>query len=399
MLPYPPKGGSVQRSFNLIKELSKRYQVALFAFDERRGTARPPGEDDSLTALKAVCEHVTLVPLPSGDSKLAKLFTLGFNLLKPTPYSVDLLVSEEMSQALASYTRTHLVDLVHADAIEMTPYAEQVPAKVKILNHHNAESLLLNRRAKSLTNPLARWYVQHQSHKLHRYEAEKMPGFDTNLSVSDEDKEVLQRIASDAHVGVVPNGVDTEYFHPSSDEPVPGRVIYMGGLTWYPNYDAVQHLIADIWPHIRKGLPEATCQVIGRIPAGRKLGNLPDGMETTGFVDDVRPYLAQAQALIVPLRVGGGTRLKILDGMASGKAVISSSIGCEGLGLTPEEEILIGDQPEEFARQVIRLCNDSALRKKIEQAGRDRAEHQYAWPIIGESLYQQLERIASSDEQ
>jgi glycosyltransferase involved in cell wall biosynthesis len=279
------------------------------------------------------------------------------------------------------------------DAIELAAYAFSAAARVRILNHQNAESLLLLRRARAVAHPGAKAYLHIQALKLSRYERRMLPQFDLNLAVSEIDRQVLLGKAPSARIEVIPNGVDTEYFHVSGGDIRDHSILFVGGLTWFPNLDAVHYLLRDIWPLIRRQLPSATCKLVGRVPPGRALTHLPDGVETTGFVDDVRPFFAGASVFAVPLRVGGGTRLKILDAMASGKAIVSTSIGCEGLGLIPEKEILIGDSPEEFARQVVRVCQDAALRLALGAAGRARVEREYAWGTIGEKLDQLLKSL------
>jgi len=390
-VPFPPKGGAPQRSYNLLAELARHYAVHLYAFNEFPVAPGSAELQDARKALSCICKSVTICDPPFDRAGLAYKAALARNLLSRLPYSADVLRSEEMGRALQKFTAVEAVDVVHVDAVELSPYALGLQARLRVLNHHNAESVLLARRARRLSNPVARAYMHLQAKKLARYEARVLPRFDINLAVSGEDRNALLQLAPSARIEVIPNGVDTRYFHPTECAADENALVYVGGLTWFPNRDAVNHLVGDIWPLIREELSGASCKLVGRIPPGESRMHLPAGIEAVGFVDDVRPYLASAAALIVPLRVGGGTRLKILDALACGKAVVSTSIGCEGLGLVPEKEILVADTPREFAKQTARVCRDAALRNALGRAGRARVERDYSWTIIGEKYRRLLE--------
>jgi polysaccharide biosynthesis protein PslH len=382
-IPYPPKGGALQRSFHLLRELARDHQVYLLAFDDRPQAPATTAVDPCKQALSDICDHVEIVPLPYKGSPLRRTAALIRNLVESVPYSVSLIHSPDMYRKIREFQEHCPVDALHVDAIEIAPYANSVSAKLKILNHQNVESQLLRRRAGYHPSAAGRLYVRLQASKLRQYERTIMPRFDLNLAVSEEDRMEFLKIAPGAPVAVVANGTDVDYFRPSQGPTRPHHLVFVGGMTWFPNWDGVHYFLKDIWPLIRHELADATCELVGRIPADRAFDQLPAGVTAVGYVDDVRPRLDEAAALIVPLRVGGGTRLKILDGLASGKAIVSTSIGCEGLNLLPEKEILIGDTPQLFAQQAIRVCRDPSLRRSLGQAGRTRAEADYAWSRIG----------------
>jgi glycosyltransferase involved in cell wall biosynthesis len=255
------------------------------------------------------------------------------------------------------------------------------------MNHHIVESLLLFRRAERARNPLKRVYIKIQSAKLRKYEGSQVEKFDLNLAASELDKMELLRISPDANVKVIPNGVDTDYFAVQNTSIKKYNLVFIGGMTWYPNRDGLQCFMKEIWPLIKREISEASLTLIGRKPLKEIIeSSWGKDLEVPGFVEDVRPYLHCANVMVVPIRVGGGTRLKILDAFACGKAVVSTSIGCEGLEVTPDKNILVGDSPAEFAGQVIKVLRDEKLMTSLGIEARKLVEEKYRWESIGEYL-------------
>jgi glycosyltransferase involved in cell wall biosynthesis len=195
-------------------------------------------------------------------------------------------------------------------------------------------------------------------------------------------------------IRIVPNGVDTDFFTPGTDPVDPNRLVFTGAIDYRPNTDGVLYFCAEILPRIHAAEPGATFAIVGRTPP-RQVRRLAHRVLVTGTVPDVRPWMRQAAVFVVPLRVGSGTRLKILEAMATGCAVVSTSLGCEGLEVAPGEDILIGDTPETFAEQVVRCLRDPDLRAQLGARGRALVERRYRWEAIGEELaafYQELRK-------
>jgi glycosyltransferase involved in cell wall biosynthesis len=217
------------------------------------------------------------------------------------------------------------------------------------------------------------------------------------LCSADDERRLLDHIPK-AHTAVIPNAADLEYYRPRPDDPPPdGRtVVYFGLLSTVPNIDAVTHFIQDIWPRIAAAHPEARCKVIGGRPPPAISALVGPRVELTGFVPDLRPHLAAAAAVVVPLRLGGGTRLKIVEGMAMGKAIVSTTLGAEGIEAIPRRDILIEDQPAGFADAVNSLLADPDLAARIGKAARQLAVERYAWSAAAQALeafyFQTLER-------
>jgi glycosyltransferase involved in cell wall biosynthesis len=395
MVPYPPKGGSLQRSFNLIRELAGRHDVHLIAFNQKAILPTEESVEESRRALGEFCRSVRIVKAPSESSTFSRNAILLGNVFRPTPYSVDLLDTSDMHVAVEELCRTTKIDLIHCDAVELAQFLPAGHSARTVLNHHNVESLLLQRRSRAMKNPVTRWYVSLQAAKLQRYESSTLHRFDLNLAVSEGDRDDLLRLSPRARVVVIPNGVDLEYFRATETPVRPGELVFMGGMTWFPNRDAVEFFIDEIWPIVKSRLPQVHLSLIGRRPEIIRAMTQDPEIAILGFVDDIRPQVANAEVVIIPIRVGGGTRLKILDAFACAKAVVSTRVGCEGIDVEHNKNILIGDSPEEFAREVIRVCTDSALREALGRGARLLVEEKYSWTTIGGELARQYESLAS----
>jgi glycosyltransferase involved in cell wall biosynthesis len=205
--------------------------------------------------------------------------------------------------------------------------------------------------------------------------------------VSGTDENELKSMTHDIKTVVVPNGVDVEYFSVRNENQT-NTIIYTGGMNMFANKDAVMHLIDDIWPKIKSRVPDAVFKIIGQDPPAELLAiaAIDKDIQVLGFVDDIRPYVAESAVYVVPLRVGGGTRLKVLDALSQGKAIVSTSVGCEGITVTHGENIFIEDEADAFANRVVELFNDKTLRQRLGQNARLLAEQNYAWESIGQTL-------------
>jgi glycosyltransferase involved in cell wall biosynthesis len=255
--------------------------------------------------------------------------------------------------------------------------------------------MLLRRRAEAESAGWRRAYVSHQAALTERQEREWSERVALNVTVSDQDRRVLEGMASGGNYMVVPNGVDVEFFQPEG-----GRdqgLVFVGGNTWFPNRDALGYFCSEILPLLREG---------GSVPV-RWVGRASEqeiedyrnlhGIELTGYVDDIRPYVRDAACYVVPLRVGGGTRLKILDAWAMGKAVVSTSIGCEGLDARDGENILIRDRPREFADAARMILNDTELRQRLASNARATVERLYSWDGIGGPMIERYMSLLDQD--
>jgi glycosyltransferase involved in cell wall biosynthesis len=278
-------------------------------------------------------------------------------------------------------------DLVHLDSLDLYRWADRFTVPVAC-THHNIESELLRLRSVHLDHPVLARYVAYQARLTERVEQRMAGAFALNLMMSSVDEQRLRRLAPSARTTVVPNGVDTGKLRPTPPESeVPGRVVFLGPLYMFPNRDGIEFFISEVWPAVRHRRPDATLRLIGAAADSdrERLGGV-EGVECLGFVNDITEHIAAAECCIVPLRVGGGTRLKLLDYWALGKAVVSTSLGAEGLALRDGDNILLRDSASAFADATVALLDDPQLRHRIGTGARKTAEEVYDWNLIGNKL-------------
>jgi glycosyltransferase involved in cell wall biosynthesis len=244
------------------------------------------------------------------------------------------------------------------------------------------------RRAEIEANPLKKLYLWHQARKLRRLERELCHQFDVNLTVSELDSGTLRVSDPHAHCHVVENGTDTEYFHPSDGPPEPNTLIFAGGLNWYPNVSGIRFFARQIWPLLKQKCPGIRLYLAGRSPVAEivRLAKSDPTIELIADPPDIRPWVWKAAVYVCPIIDGGGTRLKILDALAMGKAVVSTSVGGEGLQVKHGEDILVADSPKDFASHVLHLLEHETSRKQLGARGRALVERLYSWEVIGRHL-------------
>jgi glycosyltransferase involved in cell wall biosynthesis len=385
-IPYPPRGGNVQRSYNLIRHAAKSFDISLVALNVQG--ASPEQVAEYRSALRNFCSEVEIWDPPYPWKGLRWQAELIRSAASGIPFTLRPLYSESLrcrwTERLAAYPGS----LVHIDAIDLALFAGATEGYRKVLNHHNCESVLLSRRAEREGNPLKKKYLQLEARKLARWEHRLSSSFQVNAVVSEQDARLLQSINPSAHIHVVENGVDTEYFRPMDVPEEPHRVAFTGSLDWQPNISAAHFLVREIWPLVKRGCPDSTLSIAGNAPAQSILRLATEDPSIVVFPspDDMRPILACASVYVCPLLEGGGTRLKILDAMAMGKPVVSTSVGCEGLRVTPGENILVGDTAQALADLVLRLFADGQLRGRLGHGCRLLVEHSYAWNTVSRQL-------------
>jgi sugar transferase (PEP-CTERM/EpsH1 system associated) len=387
MLPYPPNTGALQRIFNLLRHVSAEHEVHVVAFYQKALLGDTHTLDECSAAVREHCESLEVLEIPSDGHPLTWARLLALNVLSTTPFSVWRFRSRPMLDAVRRLLREHDFDAVHIETLALAPYAFAAADLPRIVMHHNVESSLLFRRSRNEKNPLTRSYLRRQAVKLENYEKRKMPDFDVNVAVSELDAEGLRALAPTARVEVIDNATDTEFFQPRPG-PQKRELIFAGAMTWYPNRDAMVWFCQEVLPLIRKRVPDVVMNVVGRGPGPvlEQIGAEDEAVNVLGFVDDVRDPMGTAAVYVVPLRVGGGTRLKILDAMAMGKAVVSTTVGAEGLDLTAGEDIVLADEPQDFADRVVELLENDDRRASIERAARATVERRYSWSAIAPRL-------------
>lgn len=393
IVPYPPHGGVLQRGYNLLRELGRNARIHLLAFVHPDVLPTEAACRESLGALQKFCETVEYFPLWPKASPVHRVAGLAASALSPHPFSVLAHRSAAFRRRVSELIDAKGFDLIHVDTIALAQFLELKQPIATVLTHHNIESQLMERRAGAESGLLAKWFLRRETDKLRSYEAAMAPGFDLNLFVSQPDEQTLLERISGLRTAIVPNGVDVEYFTPAQGQDSPA-LIYTGGMNMFANRDAVMFFLNEIWPLIRQQVPGVRFFAVGQDPPKDlfALAARDNQVVVTGYVDDIRPLVRDAAVYVVPLRVGGGTRLKVLDAMAMGKAMVSTSIGCEGLEVSPDEHLLVADRPEQFAERTVLLLGDRDRRLALGRAARDLVEHRYSWGRVGQQLMQAYHR-------
>jgi len=387
IVPYPPHGGVLQRGYNLVRELGREARVHLLAFVHPDVLATEAALRESQAALEKFCETVEYFPLWPKASPVHRIVGLAASALSPRPFSVLAHRSAAFQRRVSELVASKSFDVIHVDTVALAQFLDRKWSIPTVLTHHNIESQLMDRRAGAESGLLARFYLRQETKKLLAYEAEMSGTFDVNVFVSHTDEQTLMGRVPGLRTAIVPNGVDVEYFTPKQGKDVPA-LIYTGGMNMFANRDAVMFFLNEIWPLIRKQVPEVRFFAVGQDPPKEllDLAARDSQVVVTGYVNDVRPLVWDASVYVVPLRVGGGTRLKVLDAMAMGKAMVSTSIGCEGLDVRPDEHLLVADSPAQFALKTVRLLQDPNRRGALGRTARELVERRYSWRTIGGQL-------------
>ena len=382
-LPYPPHQGAAIRTLNLIKNLAPRYEIRLLSFVQERDISR------RIEALAHYCASMVTVPSPHRSTARRAMSVL----FSPNPDMALRLPSPEFSDALRISLSRERFDFVQTEAIEMAQYGLAVK-RMKLPSHPlvvfddiNAEYLLQRRAFETDVRQPRRWlaaiYSLIQWRKLQRYESHACRQLDRTVVVSEADAKALQRLVPALQCAVVPNGVDTDFFTPWEAEDSDTTLVFTGKMDFRPNVDAVLWFAQEVLPLIQREMPQVSLKVVGRNPHPRLQGlQRSSNIILTGYVDDVRPYIAEAAVYVVPLRVGGGTRLKLLEAMSMAKAIVSTSLGCEGIPIRPDRELVIADDPESFARAVVRLMRYRERRAQLGISARELAVSEHDWRHI-----------------
>jgi glycosyltransferase involved in cell wall biosynthesis len=388
LIPWPPKGGVLQRSYNLLREAAKRHTVTLAALNQRAILATEAEVREAVAALEPLCAEVRVCEIPSNRSPLVWAGVVAASAVTRHAYDAVWLRSAQMRSILAELRAAGRFDLVHLDTVGLYPYAAGFGATPLALTHHNVESDMMAARATREQQPLKRWYFGLQAGKLARLERAAAAEARVNLVVSDLDGERLRRIVPGCAVRTIANGVDIEYFRPGPGaRPAPRSLAFVGGMSWYPNRDAMQFFAREIWPRLVAADPSWKAVIVGQNPPPEVLAAVRAGtFEAPGFVDDVRPWFDAAAIYVCPIRTGGGTRLKILDALAMAKPLVATKFAVEGLGLTANEHYLCAETPSEFVAALERLAADPVLRAMLSRNARRIAVEQFSWDIIGERL-------------
>jgi glycosyltransferase involved in cell wall biosynthesis len=361
--PNPPVNGYKKRNYYLLKELKLRnIETFVFNAEVKKNT-------------------------------IQKIIKLIASLFSGIPFSVKIRTDKKTKQGLKQRYKENLVDLIICDGIHRSLNIPFDLGVTKILYEHNIESEIAGRYARLERNIFKKTFAYMEYFKFKQLQKNMWPKFDYCIACSDIDKKFIERITDKNKVITVNNGVDLGYFEPGTSPVEPDTLVYTGQIGWHPNEDALIYFIKEILPIISKVTPNLKFWIVGGQPSARikSFAKKNKNIMVTGFVDDVREYISRAAVYIVPLRIGSGTRLKILEAMSMKKAIVSTSIGSEGLEVENNKHLLIRDNPKEFAQAVIELLRDENLRLKLGVAGRKLVEEKYDW----KKVFKDLDKILS----
>ncbi len=382
VLPYPLDAGPKVRAYFVLRHLAEQHAVTLATFV--RGS-------DSPQALAHVQSLVArLVTSPIRRSKWREALAIGRSALTGEPVLIARDRVPEMNALIRRVAAETHFDAIHADQLWMAPYALAVGARAgrgnpkprHVLDQHNAVHLIPGRLAESASNPVMRFGWRREARQMARYEAAICRAFDRVVTVTEADREALGGLYPDGHrpaFTVIPICIDSQAIQPRPRPNVPG-MLFLGGMHWPPNADGARWFAEAILPTVRAREPGAQFLAVGRQPPEELLKPDRAGqIEAPGYVDDPEPYWARSQVFVVPLRAGGGMRVKILDAWAQGLPIVSTTIGAEGLTYRAGEDILIADTPEAFAEAVLSVLEKADLARRLAAAGRATVQQRYDW--------------------
>ncbi len=403
LVPYPPKGGVLQRSHHLFVEIAKYHDMDLLAFNQEDLMAPLFPNDDNFglaeaeEALKPSCNKIKFVEINSDKQAFGNYRLALKSLLTRDPYNINWLKSKKFSAILNEWAASENYDLVHYDTISLIPYLSTFATTAKSLDHHNIESHMLFRRAENETNPLKKAYFWQEGKRIEQAEQKYCPQFDINITCSDIDTQRLKEISPESKVTTIPNGVDTDFFSTRQAPELPNSLIFVGTLSWYPNAEAVLFIAEQLWETLSNQIPDITIDIIGANPpkallaAAEKFKNF----NVHGFVDDIRPYIDRASLYVCPISDGGGTKLKILDAFAMSKAVVAHPIACEGIDVTPDKNVAYASTVEEYVQQIKSLLKNPEQRQQLGTNARKLVEDKYSYASIGKTLSDTLQACTS----
>ena len=384
---HPLDTGGRLRTYHMLRELHRRHEVTFLAL-------APIGtQPEHLEAAREYSSAQVWVPWQDRPRRSIRgIASAARNALTSAlPFSIAKYQSPGMQRELARRDAGDEHDLIVCDFL--TPAVNFPPGKLRkptLLFEHNVESQIWQRMAQAAENAVLRLYFRSQLKRMIAFERRACARCSGVVTVSEEDATILRRDLQVSNVlGAVPTGVDTAYFAEVPPRPEPGTLVFLGSMDWMPNIDGILWFAETMWPAIRAKHPGVRLRIVGRNPPPKvqALGR-EAGIEVTGTVPDVRPHLAASELMIVPLRVGGGTRIKIYEGMAAGLPVLSTTIGAEGLSIVDGETIALADTPEDFARRTVELLGDHAVRSRLASAGQRLVVDRFGWASVAEVFTQ-----------
>jgi len=378
-------GGKI-RSYNILRQLARDHQVTLLSYYGGQKDLVYEGEIQ-----RELPGAETIYTAALDGSIAAQSLDYVRRVFHAAPFAVSKFTHPDVKRVVATGLAENKFDVAVCDFLSASLNFPGNLATPTVLFQHNVETALWQRMASTESNPAKRLAYKIEARKMARYERAALRKFHHVIAVSDHDRERMRTMNPSCPISVVPTGVDTQKYAvapPAQGDPP--RIVFLGSMDWEPNIDAVTYFCQEIFPRVRAEFPSAIFQIVGRNPHSRVKQLASDSVEVTGTVPSVAEYLRDATLVVVPLRIGGGTRLKIFEAMAMGKAVISTSIGAEGLDVKNGRDLILADDAATFSEATILLLKDAGLRRRYEQAAAQLAA-QYDWSKIVQRFVEVLQ--------
>jgi polysaccharide biosynthesis protein PslH len=374
-LPFPPRWGFGTRVYQLMRQIASRHDATLLCY------AAPGNENVERLRQEFPVEVVHRPKQGVLRKRASQLRSLGSRV----PYDVWTTHSRDMQRTIDRLCAERDFDIVQLESTLLALFRFPPEAKL-VLDEHNVDYEVYARMHETERSPLRRAFYGSQERRFVRFEQRSWQEVAAVVATSEREAEIMRSHAPDTNVAAVPNGVDVEYFRPEPAPVARGTVVFNGVLDYRPNIDGVNFLVDEVLPLVRKQRPEVRLTVVGRGSESAVEALRRRDIDATGEVPDVRPYLRGAEVVVVPIRMGSGTRLKVVEGLALGKPVVSTTLGCEGVNVRDGEHLLIGDTAETFALQIVHLFEHPEVGEALGRAGRELTEREYSWDYAGELL-------------
>jgi polysaccharide biosynthesis protein PslH len=385
----PPDTGGKIRSYNILLELARSHSITFVSFYAAH-------DNDLHADLTRVFDRVERIPLKLPEARsFGELCEYGLRMFSREPFGISKYCRSQVRKRLQFLLQQDKYDVILCDFLSAAgaiPWDSPLP---KVLFAHNVEAVIWQRHFTVAKNVIWKALSWREWRATEAAERRYLSLADHVFTVSENDRDVFAKYIEPNRLSVIPTGVDTGYFAPSSEPEIVHSLVFTGSMDWLPNEDGICYFLSDVLPLIRAEIPDVSLCIAGRRPSARlrELVSRETNVQLTGWVEDIRPFLARAEVFVVPLRIGGGTRLKIFEAMSMAKPVVSTSIGAEGLPVEPGKHLAIGDDPAGFAQATIALLKDSERRRRMSAAARALVEERYSWSHVGKIFGELLTKV------
>lgn len=388
---FPMDTGGKIRTGKILEQLKNMVSLTVIS------NVESPRDDPYLPNMAELCDRFVPVPWKEMQRYTPKFYLkISGQSLSRYPISVLNDYSSQLEDTVISELKREQYDLAICDFLQSTLNFRRVNGIPTLLFQHNVEATIARRHLENAKDPVSRVFWGMQYKKMFRHEKAMCRKFDGTIAVSEKDKERMVEWFGAKNVYDIPTGVDVDFYKPAENVAEKKQLVFTGSMDWLPNEDAMIYFIEKIFPLIKQEEPQTTLVIVGRRPTPALL-KLTEGRKdiiATDWVEDTRPYMAESAVFIVPIRIGGGTRMKIYEALAMGKAMVSTSVGAEGLPLNHGEQILFADKEKEFADHVVTLLRDEKLRKKMGATARKYVYENFRWEKVAEVFTGICEKVA-----